>query len=295
MEFALDIANPRPRNDRFFEEKFPGPPSGSDLSINPDQGMIPPDQNNPKNKRPPPPSQKWPTYNFLLSAIFITGFSIGMRYTEKVIHQEKLQEEKEKERLNAELAFLKNQINPHFFFNTLNNIYSLVEINVNDGQKAILQLSKLMRYVLYETEKGNKYLSQEIDFLKNYIELMKLRLSSKVTLSFTVPENYRDIQIPPLIFLPFIENAFKHGISSHNPSFITISLTTREDEIFFECTNSIGGKNKDLYKKDNGIGLENIKKRLSILFPKSHKLQIVESQTTFNVNLYIDNRVSEEV
>ena len=124
--------------------------------------------------------------------------------------------------LNTELAFLKNQINPHFFFNTLNNIYSLVQINVGDGQKAILQLSKLMRYLLYDTDKGEQPLSREIEFMTTYIDLMKLRLSEKVSVTVVFPENFDNVLIPPLLFLPFIENAFKHGISYRKSSFIHI-------------------------------------------------------------------------
>jgi two-component system, LytTR family, sensor kinase len=235
----------------------------------------------------PHPLREGPTYYFLLISFLVTGFSFGLRFYDKHNLNEKQRKEAEKEKLNTELAFLKNQINPHFFFNTLNNIYSLVETKVEDGQKAILQLSKLMRYLLYETEKGNTMLSQEIDFIRNYIELMKLRLSKKVSLDIIFPEKFQDISIPPLLFLPFIENAFKHGISYRNPSFINIFMKVGEKEISFECNNSIGVKGDELLKSDPGIGLENVKKRLSLLFPDHHKLTIHESETSFNVILII--------
>jgi len=235
----------------------------------------------------PRPSREWPTYNFLLISFLVTGFSLGLRFFDKHNLNEKQRKEAEKEKLNSELAFLKNQINPHFFFNTLNNIYSLVQTKVEDGQKAILQLSKLMRYLLYETEKGNTHLSQEIDFMQNYIELMKLRLSKKVNLNIAFPEHFQDVSIPPLLFLPFIENAFKHGISYRNPSFINIFMKVGEEEISFECNNSIGGKGDELFKSDPGIGLENVKKRLSLLFQDNHKLTINESETSFYVELII--------
>jgi two-component system LytT family sensor kinase len=235
-----------------------------------------------------PPLRQMPSYNFILTSIFITGFSIGLRYSEKVIQQEKERKEAEKEKLNSELAFLKNQINPHFFFNTLNNIYSLVQTNVPDGQKAILQLSKLMRYLLYETEKGDILLSQEIDFMRNFIELMKLRISPKVSLDISFPENYPDVSIPPLLFLPFIENAFKHGISYRHRSFISIRMKANQEEIIFGCINSMGGNGEDLTGSDSGIGLENVKKRLSLLFPLKHHLQVFAAENTFNVSLHID-------
>ena len=178
--------------------------------------------------------------------------------------------------------------NPHFFFNTLNNIYSLVQQNVRDGQKAILQLSKLMRYLLYETEKGDKPVSQEIEFMRNYIELIKLRLSDKVALNVSFPENYPDVVIPPLIFLPFIENAFKHGISYRKPSYINILMKVNPGEIYFECINSTGSQGEELFSSGSGIGLENVRKRLNLLFPKKHSLQIVSTETAFNVVLIID-------
>jgi two-component system, LytTR family, sensor kinase len=242
----------------------------------------------PMNGKRQHPSKKWPVYNFLMTSVFITGFAIGLRYSDKVIQQEKQRKEAEKDKLNTELAFLKNQINPHFFFNTLNNIYSLVQTSVQDGQKAILQLSKLMRYLLYETEKGSNLLSQEIDFMRNYIELMKLRLSQRVSLEVTFPEDFPDVSIPPLIFLPFIENAFKHGISYRHPSFIKIMMEANHEGITFECSNSMGGNGEDLFRSDSGIGLENVKKRLSLLFPEKHHLQILTTEQVFRVMLHID-------
>ena len=213
---------------------------------------------------------------------------MGLCFSDKLIQHEKEHKEAEKEKLNTELAFLKNQINPHFFFNTLNNIYSLVQTNVDDGQKAILQLSKLMRYLLYETEKGDKLLSEEIGFMQTYIELMRLRISDKVALTISFPEEFKDFSLPPLLFLPFVENAFKHGISYRRPSFIKIILSMIPGKISFECSNSISNKGEDLIKSDYGIGLENVKKRLALLFPGHHDLKIVESESVFSILLHID-------
>jgi len=234
------------------------------------------------------PSANWPMYNFIITTLFLSGFGLGLSFTDKFTKQEKIRKEAEKEKLNTELAFLKNQINPHFLFNTLNNIYSLVQTDVANGQKAILQLSKLMRYILYETEKGNLFLSQEIEFMQTYIELMKLRISDKVTFTVSFPENYNDVAIPPLLFLPFVENAFKHGISYRQPSFVNIQLKTEPGKIIFECSNSIGNKGDVLLNTDSGIGLENVKKRLSLLFPGHHKLKIFETESIFHVILTID-------
>ena len=224
---------------------------------------------------------------YLSSSLFLVFFSLGLRALERQSRIEKMQEEMEREKLNSELAFLKNQVSPHFFFNTLNNIYSLISINAEDSRKAVLKLSKLMRYLLYESEQGNTKLSQEIDFMKNYIDLMKLRMSEKVTLSVSLPEEYENINIPPLLFIPFIENAFKHGISYREKSFIDINMLSGKDSITFRCINSTVGKNENGEKEHSGIGLENVSKRLSLLYPGKHDLKINRSESTFEVLLFI--------
>ncbi len=208
-----------------------------------------------------------------------------LRVLERQSKIEKMQEEMEKAKLNAELAFLKNQISPHFFFNTLNNIYSLIGINAEDSQEAVLKLSKLMRYLLYESEHGNTKLSYEIDFMKNYIDLMKLRMSKKVSLAVEFPENTDDINIPPLLFIPFIENAFKHGITTRGKSFISISLSSTPEVLIFKCSNSNAGKGTP--DTQRGIGLENAKKRLALLFPGKHDLDILKQDDEFRVLLSI--------
>ncbi len=243
--------------------------------------------NNPQQLLQGKPPQKWPIYNFLITTLFISGFGMGLCYSDKFRKQEKERKEAEKEKLNAELAFLKNQINPHFFFNTLNNIYSLVQIDVADGQKAILQLSKLMRYLLYETERDEKPISEELEFMNTYIELMRLRISDKVALEVDFPKNVKYFTIPPLLFLPFIENAFKHGISYQNPSFIRIKLKLENNGVWFECSNSIGGKWDISSVPGKGIGLENIKKRLALLFPGRHELKYTIDEKVFTATLRI--------
>jgi len=222
------------------------------------------------------------------SSLFLIFFSLGLRVLERQSKIEKMQEEMEREKLNSELAFLKNQISPHFFFNTLNNIYSLISINAEDSQKAVLKLSKLMRYLLYESEQGYTKLSSEIDFMRNYLDLMKLRMSDKISLKVSFPEEYNDINIPPLLFIPFIENAFKHGISYREKSFVDISMLTAENSINFRCFNSNVTKTEKSADEHSGIGLENVKKRLNLLFPGRHDLKVNESDSTFEVLLNIN-------
>ena len=222
-----------------------------------------------------------------MTSLLLSGFAIGLGVMEKLKQNEKKQNELEKEKLNSELAFLKNQVSPHFFFNTLNNIYSLIGIDGPTAQDSVLKLSKLMRYLLYESEHGETLMSHEIEFMNNYIDLMKLRLNSKVELQIDFPAEFPDFTIPPLLFVPFIENSFKHGISYRDRSFIHLQMKIDHKQIIFSSENSIGkgGYTEDL--QHSGIGLENVKKRLSLLFPDNHELKIENKDTVFCVELSI--------
>lgn len=253
----------------------------------PDEGGM---QGPPRTFRFPmePPFRNMHLFNFGFTSVFLVFFSLGLRVLERHATIEKTQKELEKEKLNSELAFLKNQISPHFFFNTLNNIYSLISINADDSRNAVLKLSKMMRYLLYESERGDARLSNEIEFMNNYIDLMRLRMTDKVNLNISFPEKYIDYSIPPLLFIPFIENAFKHGISFREKSFIEVSLESDKEGIVFRCINSSangGDKNED---GSAGIGLENVKKRLELLFPGKHQLSINRANSAFEVLLKID-------
>ncbi len=235
-----------------------------------------------------PPFRQMHLYNYTLNSIFLVFFSLGMRILERQANIDKIQKELEREKLNSELVSLKNQVSPHFFFNTLNNIYSLISINAADSQKAVLKLSRLMRYLIYETEQGNTMLSKEIEFMNNYIDLMKLRMSNKIDMKVSFPENFEDKSIPPLLFIPFIENAFKHGISYKGKSYIDISLDAGNGSVNFTCRNSLAKVKEDNDRSINGIGLINVSKRLNLLFPGKHELKIDSSDKTFNVSLFIN-------
>lgn len=235
-----------------------------------------------------PPMKVFGFYNHILASVLISGFAMGLGVVEKLKQNEKKQKEMEKEKLNSELAFLKNQVSPHFFFNTLNNIYSLIGIDGPAAQDSVLKLSKLMRYLLYESEHGETLISHEINFMANYIELMKLRLNSKVDLKVDFPEDFADFKIPPLLFIPFIENAFKHGVSYSENSFIHISLAISPNQINFLTKNSMGKSTQSGDKQDSGIGLENVRKRLNLLFQGQHELNISQDDKTFQVRLTIN-------
>jgi hypothetical protein len=237
-------------------------------------------------KRPPMGFFRLINYGF--TSLMISGFALGLGFVDRHRDDEKRRKELEKEKLHSELAFLKNQISPHFFFNTLNNIYALTTIDTPAAQESILKLSKLMRYLLYESEQGETLISHEIDFMTNYIALMKLRLSPKVDLEVSFPTEYNDVSVPPLLFIPFIENAFKHGISHREASFIDIRLKIEGNKLIFSSENSMGKNTQPHDKEHSGIGLENVKKRLALLFPESHKLVISETVQTFKAELIVE-------
>lgn len=234
-----------------------------------------------------PSRQVFSFLNHFVSSLLLSGFAVGLGVMEKLKQNEKRQKEMEKEKLHSELAFLKNQVSPHFFFNTLNNIYSLIGIDGPTAQQSVLKLSKMMRYLLYESERGETMMSQEIDFMENYIELMKLRLNPRVDLQIAFPKEFADFQVPPLLFIPFIENAFKHGAGHREASFIKVSLVIDNERILFVTENSIGKSVQTGDLQHSGIGLENVKKRLGLLFPGTHELKIDSGASVFKVELSI--------
>jgi two-component system, LytTR family, sensor kinase len=242
-----------------------------------------------KEHKDGPKFGRFAIYNFYITSILVTGFALGLRYGEASRKREKEIKELEQAKLNSELAMLKNQVSPHFFFNTLNNIYSLIEINKADAQAAVHSLSKMMRYMLYESEHGNTKLKSEIEFMKNYIDLMKLRLSSRVSLNVDFPEHFNDIDIPPLLFISFIENAFKHGVSYQSKSFINIAISVEGSVITFTAENSMTkGQQAEAPRVESGIGLENVRKRLTLLFGDNYDLRIEENELVYSVTLKLD-------
>jgi two-component system LytT family sensor kinase len=221
------------------------------------------------------------------SSLFMIFLSLGLRVLERQSKIEKMHEEMEKAKLNAELAILKNQISPHFLFNTLNNIYSLIGRNNEDSKNAVINLSKLMRYLLNESGKDNNLLSDEIEFMNNYIDLMKLRIGAKTKLKVSFPVEYKDLMIPHLLLISLIENAFKYGISVQEESYVSISLECSGNNILFKCENGLPESINGTIFASAGIGLENLKKRLNLLYQNRHKLEITRTKNKFEVNLII--------
>ena len=207
---------------------------------------------------------------FLLNCI-VAAIAIGIRHfirTRQIRQQLKDEQAKHTE---AELAWLKNQINPHFLFNTLNNISSLTQIDPDAAQDAIAQLSDLLRYAMYETNKKTVPISGEVEFMRNYISLMKLRCNEKTEVKTTF-DIAQDMEIAPLLFISLIENAFKHGVSSSRSSMIDIHLEQEDGSIVFACDNTNYPKD-DADRSGSGIGIENTRRRLDLMYADHYSWQ----------------------
>lgn len=197
------------------------------------------------------------------------GLSVAIKVTERWYKIENERKEWERVHAEAELKHLKSQLNPHFLFNTLNNIYALVAISPEKAQSTLLDLSKLMRYVLYENNQDQVPLQKEMAFMKSYIDLMSLRLTDQVELTLNIDPKMPSVTIAPMLFISLIENAFKHGVASNKPSCIHISFSLQEGWLICAVENSWHPKDSH-DQSGSGIGLDNLKKRLSYLYPNRH-------------------------
>ena len=207
----------------------------------------------------------------------VIGLAVAVRMTERWYRDEKKRDEMEKAATEAELVALKSQVNPHFLFNTLNNIYSLIQIDQDKAQEAVHDLSGMLRYVLYDSEKPSVPLSKETGFLKDYIKLMSMRCSSNVSLDVSLPETDSDKHVAPLLFIPLVENAFKHGISTSEPSSIKIALKEEGEYVSFLVENTSFPKN-DSDRSGSGIGVKNLQRRLDMLYQGQHSFEYGETQ-----------------
>ncbi len=218
------------------------------------------------------------SYNIILFVI-CTFASISIRQQRQLL-------EVQKEKLNAELSFLKAQINPHFLFNTLNSIYALSIQKSDDTPRALIQVSELMRYILKDAEADVVPLNKEINYINNYVALQKRRLGHTVKINYEAPSQIPNKTIAPLILTSFVENAFKHGVNPEQDSAIHISISVRENKLKLLVTNN---KVSSVNKEDTlGIGLKNAVSRLEHIYPGRHELTIENSDKSFNVQLIIE-------
>ena len=222
--------------------------------------------------------------SFASIAMIINFMAIGIAISIRYVMRQ--QERKQKE-VEAELAWLKNQINPHFLFNTLNNISSLAQIDADETQEAIMQLSDLLRYAMYETNKPRVPIGGEVEFMRNYIELMKLRCNEMTKVSSGFIIHSLQLEIAPLLFISLIENAFKHGMNSNAPATIDIRLEQQGETLVFNCDNTNNPKpTKD--RSGSGIGLENTRRRLDLLYSGRYTWeQTVTPENIYHVKITI--------
>ena len=214
-------------------------------------------------------------------AFFLLGGVLGL--VKDFYVRERIHKEKEVQRKETELQFLRAQLNPHFLFNSLNSIYSLVRNKANEAPEAVITLSELMRYMLYEAKRELVPLSKEIDYIKNYVTLQLLRLADSENVKLKISGDYDNKEIQPLLFIPFVENAFKYGTDYKGMTYVDIKFEIIGDNLFFLVKNKIG-----FYKKDDensGIGFENIRNILKLLYPENHVLKI---EKTNAINLTLD-------
>ncbi|MCG9792712.1 sensor histidine kinase [Flavobacterium algicola] len=226
-------------------------------------------------------------YMQILPYIASVLFSIAAKTTKRLAKTEAERKEAANVKLESELQHLHYQLQPHFFFNSLNNIYSLVDSAPEQAKKTIHSLSKLMRYMLYETNLELVSLTKEIDFMKKYIDLMKLRVSDKTTVNYSFPLQETGIQIAPLLFISLIENAFKHGVSASKESAIDVTMTSNNKQVLLVIKNSNFPKQTD-DKSGSGIGLINLEKRLELLYPNKYDFKTGVENNCFSVTLEIE-------
>lgn len=225
---------------------------------------------------------------FLTAIVSITFFLLGgvLGLTKDFYKRDRLNREAEVQRKETELQFLRAQLNPHFLFNSLNSVYSLVRNKSIEAPEAIIMLSELMRYMLYEAKQELVPLSKEIDYIKNFVSLQLLRLSHSENVKIKISGDYHDKKIPPLLLIPFVENAFKYGTDFKGRTDVSIKMELIGESLFFIVKNKIGVYRKD--ESNSGIGLENIKSRLHLLYPDQHVLKIDKTDGFYTVQLELN-------
>ena len=232
-----------------------------------------------------------PKWIFILrdvsTMILTAGLSAAIKLSRRWAQMDAARREAEKSRTEAELKNLRNQLDPHFLLNTLNNIYALIAFDADKAQTAVQELSRLLRHVLYDNQQNFVTLDKEMDFIRNYIELMRIRYTDAVNISVESPGNLPEqLSIPPLLLIVFVENAFKHGVSYNHPSFIRLKIEYADGQVTSTLTNSRHAAQSS--KHPAGIGLENVRKRLELIYgAKNYSLEIREEEKTYTVKLVI--------
>ncbi|GJH39613.1 sensor histidine kinase [Capnocytophaga sp. HP1101] len=239
-----------------------------------------------KGKHRPPPFHAFIYFDFLTNLLPVV-FAVAIRYAQRSFSLEIAQKEAEAAKLQADLEQLKYQLQPHFFFNALNNIYSLIEFNPQKAQQSVHNLSKLMRHFMQKGNEKEITLAEELAFLNQYIELMQLRLTDKTVVVVDFPKEISPLKVAPLLFISLVENAFKYGVSATEATTLSFRLHTEGNTIIFRSENTLIAAQEHLYR--SGIGIDNLKKRLALLYPERHKYVIEEREGKYIAQLTIDN------
>lgn len=218
--------------------------------------------------------------------IFVTAIATGYGFITYYIEQEKIRQEEHQERLQSELSFLRSQISPHFIFNILNSMVYLIRSKSDQAEPVTIKLSELMRYMLYESSDALVPLEKELEYLNNYIALQKIRFEEDVEIKLRIEGTPSGQIIEPMLMIPFVENAFKHGVGMIQDPVITVEILYNDADLHFVVRNKIS---PDTEEKDasSGIGLRNVKRRLELLYPNAHKITIAKEDDWFVARLYL--------
>ena len=219
----------------------------------------------------------------MIGTIYVVALVSAIKLAYDWINEKRKNDELQRIQLQTELDFLKSQIQPHFFFNTLNNLYALVIKQSPNAPDVVMKLSEIMQYVLYEVKEPRVSLLKAINYLYSYLELEKLRYGERVRSEINIDGDIDDVEIPPLIFLPFVENCFKHGVKQEGPINVNIDFAVRDKFLYFSVENTHDG-HQDAVPK-HGIGIENVKRRLDLLYGKKYKLETSATEEMFKVFL----------
>jgi hypothetical protein len=243
----------------------------------------------PLHPSPAPPRKPLPLHvaDDAILALLIVGAGTASRLAAQWLAEETLRKDLEKEQLKTSLALLRHQVSPHFLMNTLNNIHALIDINPESAKDAIVRMSTLMRYLLYDSARSAIPLRKEIEFLRSFITLMQLRFADAVDIIVNVPHTIPDIEIPPMLLISFLENAFTHGVSQHAPSFIHLELGVEPGAMHCTVRNSKHACVERRMEEYSGLGLENVKKSLALLYNDSYSLEVNDAADEYEIRLKV--------
>ena len=227
------------------------------------------------------------SYKALFPVLFVTAVSTGYAMVMYMLEGEKARREARQERMQSELSFLRSQISPHFIFNILNSIVYLIRSKSDLAEPVTIKLSELMRYMLYESTDAQIPLEKEVGYLENYVELQRIRFEDDVSIRLDIEGDLGGQLIEPMLMIPFVENAFKHGVGFVTSPEIDIELKFNEKEMSFRVRNKITPETQADKDSSSGIGLQNVRRRLELLYPDSHRLELKRTDEWFEANLWL--------